>query len=150
MRSESLSSIQMYKVSGKSMWPFLKEDSVLIIKKVEPAALKIGDLVVFKSQVGSLLVHRLIKKTLSTNNELIFRAKGDANLNWDLPFSGRDLIGKVFFVKTQVISGEVNKFKLINFQAKHRKIINFVIAIISLNEMKVVVILKRVLKIFLQ
>lgn len=82
-----------FRMHGNSMYPTLKEGDLGQVDKCRPEDLKIGDIVVFKSQ-EKLVAHRLIEifylKTVK-----MFRTKGDKNVHNDLPFSADELVGKM-------------------------------------------------------
>lgn len=122
----TLQRIIMAKTAGFSMWPFLKAEDILIIKKVQADNLKIGDLIVFNNISKSQVVHRLVRKIKTENNTLLYLTKGDANVFFDHPIDYVDIVGKVFFVE------KANKFgatKLINLDNWFYKKLNFLIAI---------------------
>lgn len=143
MLSMSSQSIEMYKSCGKSMFPFLKEDAILIIKKVAPQALRIGDLVVFKSPAGLLVAHRLVKKTFLPDNSVLLQAKGDANWCYDQPFGIDDLVGKVYLIELMDKTGKV---KTIDLQIWFRRVHNFIIAKKSVNKLRAYYLLRKIFR----
>ena len=82
-----------YKMRGNSMYPTLKAGDVAHVKKCRQEDLKIGDIVVFKS--NDLLVgHRLIK--ISTQDGVrTFITKGDHSPCKDIPFTFQALLGRM-------------------------------------------------------
>ena len=48
-------------LSGYSMYPFLKPRDRLVIRKVPPYSLEVGDVVVVRDTDDRLVVHRLVK-----------------------------------------------------------------------------------------
>ncbi len=91
MLNENLS--LSYKLKGFSMYPTLKPGDVGLVEKCRPETLKIGDIVVFKSN-NILIGHRIVD-IKTKNGETIFIAKGDKNLNNDAPFTSNELLGKI-------------------------------------------------------
>ncbi|PIV82352.1 MAG: hypothetical protein COW52_14050 [Nitrospirae bacterium CG17_big_fil_post_rev_8_21_14_2_50_50_9] len=48
--------------TGYSMYPCLKPGDRLIVRKVPPACLEVGDMIAVRNTYGRLMVHRLIKR----------------------------------------------------------------------------------------
>jgi signal peptidase I len=92
-------SIEMYKVAGGSMRPFLRPGDILVIKKVAPEALCVGDVIAFHNSQQLGVVHRLIAKNKSADGVTMFQTRGDANSAPDFPVSYADIMGKVYFVE---------------------------------------------------
>ena len=76
-------------ITSSSMWPALKQGDMVMIKKVTPEGLKIGDIIVYKNEQG-FTIHRIIK--LNQNNLV---TKGDANNVEDKPVDYKEVIGRV-------------------------------------------------------
>ena len=75
------------------MYPTLKPGDIGFIEKCSPEQLKIGDIVVFKS--NNLLVgHRLIDMYFDKGVR-VFVTKGDKSPNSDAPFTGDELLGRM-------------------------------------------------------
>jgi signal peptidase I len=48
------------RIEGKSMLPFFGEGSVVVIKKIDPAKLRAGMVVVYTNRFGETVAHRLV------------------------------------------------------------------------------------------
>ena len=81
------------RLSGFSMFPFLKEGDVALIKKVEINALKIGDVIVFK-QDQKMVAHRLMALKKNGENNIL-TTKGDTSKNNDPIFTKKEYVGKI-------------------------------------------------------
>lgn len=81
------------KMTGYSMFPFLKPGHYGIVVKVTPDKLKIGDIVVF-SQNDHFIAHRLIGIS-----EDRFICKGDAMKFSDVPVLPHQILGKLIAVE---------------------------------------------------
>ncbi len=71
---------------------------VVIVKKVNPNEIKVGDVIVFRTQTTKI-IHRVIKVE-KRGNEIYFTTKGDANptsLNFEKNITPDRLIGKAIF-----------------------------------------------------
>ncbi|MEW6109943.1 MAG: signal peptidase I [Nitrospirota bacterium] len=83
------------RVTGKSMFPFLRGGEILTIKKVPSFSLRKGDLIFFKNIYGYPLLHRIIKIRESYDKTFIFFTKGDALGSIDEPVEQNKVLGKV-------------------------------------------------------
>ncbi len=82
----------MAAITSGSMWPALKEGDLIFIEGTEPEQVKVGDIVVFRSEAtGNFIIHRVVKISGQT-----FVTKGDANFTEDQPTKFENLIGKAF------------------------------------------------------
>jgi signal peptidase I len=81
------------RLSGYSMFPFLREGDVGHIQKCEIDLLKTGDVVVFKHH-DKMIAHRLLKKEI-INAKLLLITKGDTSLKPDASFDDELYVGKL-------------------------------------------------------
>ena len=83
-------------VTSGSMEPNLSIGDLLIIEKVDPASLEVGDIIVFKTRYNTMpIVHRIIEIKEGPDG-LRFRTKGDANPGSDIGYRTEDdIIGRV-------------------------------------------------------
>ncbi len=82
----------MAAITSGSMWPVLKEGSLVFIKSVKKEEVKIGDIIVYRNSNG-FTIHRVVElgeKDLTT--------KGDANFQKDVSIKYEDIIGKTLTV----------------------------------------------------
>jgi signal peptidase len=64
-------------VMGGSMEPTIHVGSIVIVRKVKPEDVRVGDIIAFKTG-ESKTIHRVIEKVVE-NGSFYFRTKGDAN-----------------------------------------------------------------------
>lgn len=91
-------------VLSGSMEPLLHVGAVAIVREVDPASAKVGDVVTFKTPAGvgraaedALTTHRIVE-VCDRGGRLVFRTKGDANRTmdqWEVPAA--DLVGTLVF-----------------------------------------------------
>jgi len=116
------------KVSGFSMWPFLKTGERLIIKRIPVKDLKIGDIILYKVDNQTLnagnqtqkteyqlVCHRLVKKIASGSGYLLY-TWGDANPKLGEPITEEALVGKV--------TGILKNGHIISFAGRWRCFVN--------------------------
>lgn len=65
-------------VRGNSMYPLLREGDIIIIERKDPSEIKIGDIVVYRSLRGGLIVHR-VTEIIVVDETYYFKTKGDNN-----------------------------------------------------------------------
>jgi hypothetical protein len=86
-----------FRVAGSSMRPTIVAGDVITVRGVDPAELRVGDIVAFR-RGNSLCVHRIIDLARSPGGLLVFRTAGDGNPGDDGIQSGDALIGRVSHV----------------------------------------------------
>ncbi len=92
-------------VSSESMEPTLHVGDLIIVKKVDPNTLKVGDIIVFyvpkdqqKEPIDFPIVHRIVQ-VIKNSSGIYFKTKGDNNSMvdyWTIPED--HVIGKVIFI----------------------------------------------------
>lgn len=97
------------RLSGYSMYPYLKPDYYGIVKKVDFDEIIIGDVIAF-SENGKYILHRVIKK-----GKDFLICKGDSRMNFDAKVKIEDIIGRLFLI-------EINS-KIVNAHSKKHKIL---------------------------
>lgn len=87
--------------AGDSMFPFIRRNEEILVAKAPPEDIAIGDVILFKSENGDKVCHRIIKIE-NKDGALWFRAKGDRNKSSGELISQRDVLGKVIAVKRRM------------------------------------------------
>jgi len=113
--------IYFFQDKGLSMWPSLKGEEKLIVKKVPLSNLKIGDLLVYRSK-EKIICHRLIKKVKDKNRYIIY-ARADASLGLPELVKEEMLLGKVI--------GILKNNKIIYVDKPIQRLINRIILLLS-------------------
>ncbi|WP_194840463.1 signal peptidase I [Hyperthermus butylicus] len=71
-------------VEGSSMLPSLYTGDIVIIHKPSPDKIKIGDIIVYRSLRGNLVIHRVVEVTTAPYcKPVCYITKGDNNLHPD-------------------------------------------------------------------
>lgn len=94
--------ISLYTIISPSMTPNIAVYDVVVVKKTNPAKLKVGDVISFYSVNdyfdNTPITHRIVQVLNTTNGGLQFRTKGDANAKVDDEIVlANNVIGKVMF-----------------------------------------------------
>ena len=89
--------VQIYTVLSGSMEPNYHVGSLVYVKPVDVAELKVGDVITFELGGGIRGTHRIIE-VLEDNGSLTFQTKGDNNDHADAnPIRPEAIVGKVKF-----------------------------------------------------
>lgn len=83
---------------GSSMYPIIREGNLCRFRPVETQRLAIGDIILFSSDSGQLIAHRLLSVRRS-EDQLLYICKGDTNLGCDAPIRREQMIGVLFSIK---------------------------------------------------
>src|SRR5215475_6649113 len=78
-----------FQAQGRSMLPFIKDGEILRVKAIDPADVKLGDIVLFRDRSG-FKAHRVIRR-----NKGKFATRGDAGLETDEAIRGEQIVGKI-------------------------------------------------------
>lgn len=99
------------RITTGSMAPTYKIDTMLLVKKTDPAQIQEGDVISFYSSDpaldGAVNTHRVVS-VQKEDGTIVYETKGDGNNIVDTyPVKGEDLIGKV--VGSSVILGKLSR-----------------------------------------
>jgi len=108
-----------YKLKGNSMYPTLKAGDVGLVEKCSIEDLKVGDILVYKTN-NTLVSHRLVDISIA-NTEYILTTKGDKCYKSDIPFNNEALLGRIntFIRKERVKKTDSIRMKMLSFIALH-------------------------------
>ena len=87
------------KVTGQSMYPFIKSGEIVTLKKVPCSTLKCWDIILYMDFSGSLILHRLVKIETLQNGDISFVTRGDALIQKDKPVTENQILGKASYVE---------------------------------------------------
>ncbi len=83
------------RVSGRSMYPFIKSGAIILVEPMTLARLKIGDIIFFRRPWGTYVAHRLIKK----NGSGMLLTKGDSHYYYDALVNMEEVLGRVIQIE---------------------------------------------------
>ncbi|MCX5750993.1 MAG: signal peptidase I, partial [Candidatus Saganbacteria bacterium] len=95
---EGAQKYSFYATAGGSMFPFVRWNEQIVVKKVNTDTIGIGEIILFSDKHNSKVAHRVVGVD-KTNDKLIFQTKGDHNDNLDEPVTEDQVIGKVVILK---------------------------------------------------
>ena len=97
----TIGNFYIFQVVSESMMPKYKIGDVIVVKKVSPNELKIGDDVSYLATAdymkGLRITHKIVDIRKDSNGEYFFTTKGDANKVTDPEIKYENIYGKVFY-----------------------------------------------------
>lgn len=89
-----------FQASGASMRPLLRDGDTLLVVPVNARQVQVGDVLLFISDQGQALVHRVIR-VHNENGELAFSIRGDRALASDGRITQEQVLGRVSQIERQ-------------------------------------------------
>jgi len=87
-----------FRVTGSSMKPFFRGGEIVTVCPVDVNLVKVGDIILVKTDSGALYLHRYIKM-VSHEGEIKYVSRGDAHITSDGLFFPRNIMGKVVAIQ---------------------------------------------------
>jgi signal peptidase I len=98
-----------FKVTGRSMRPFINCGDVVTLRNVKPETLRYGQVIFYTDSHGTAVLHRVIARTEQTDGTIMFTTKGDGLGQADSPVQSKRVLGKAVKVKRKLyLVGSVN------------------------------------------
>ena len=91
----------LFSTTGESMFPFIRWNEQILVKKVSPEKIERENVILFQSAQGSKVCHRVVKIE-DKDGRLWFQTKGDRNSFYDPPVNQQAVLGKVIAVKRRM------------------------------------------------
>ncbi len=103
-------------VEGKSMEPLLQTGDLVLVVKTLPQDIHVGDIVVYRSPYGELVIHRVIRVE-HEGGHYVYLIKGDNNAipDGNIPYSW--IIGKVVGIGGSVFKLPVIGYLTLSFKS---------------------------------
>jgi signal peptidase I len=87
-----------FRARGGSMYPFIRDGEVIIVKPAMISEVRIGDIIFYCTSQAKMVVHRVIK-TCKENGEMVLMTKGDFTPCFDQLVHSNNLLGKVVAIE---------------------------------------------------
>lgn len=81
-------------IRGRSMSPMLRDGDVVEIRDFDLNRLRVGDLLLFKTESGHLVLHRYLSQRVR-DGRVWLTTKGDASRGCDRPIASHQVLGRV-------------------------------------------------------
>ena len=92
-------------VGGVSMTPRLRNHDCVVIEPLRGERARFGDLVLYRSAGGALVLHRLVRRWRDTGGQLRLQTRGDANVRLDVSIDSARVLGRVRHIERTHMRG---------------------------------------------
>jgi hypothetical protein len=116
------------RVTGKSMFPFLRGNEMVTIKPARCSSLNKGDIILFQTREGIPHVHRLLRKWRGSNGIWSYGTMGDALFRMEGPIVEHQVLGRVSKIECACLG---KKEMSVNLETSTWRVINCIIASIQ-------------------
>ena len=121
MKNEKLADLSFFETTGFSMWPFLRAGEKLLIKKTPTGYLKVGDIIIYRTE-RQLVCHRLVKKIKQRERCLLY-VRGDSSVSSPEPITEEMFLGKAM--------GIIKNGKIVALNQMKGQLINRLIVLVA-------------------
>lgn len=83
---------------GSSMFPLIHEGNICRFRPVEEKRFGKGDIILFRSDSGHLIAHRLLS-VIRLDDECLYVCKGDTNVGYDKPIRVEQMLGILYSIR---------------------------------------------------
>lgn len=83
---------------GSSMFPLIREGNICRFRPVEEKRFGKGDIILFRSESGHLIAHRLLS-VIHLDDECLYVCKGDTNVGYDKPIRIEQMLGVLYSIR---------------------------------------------------
>jgi signal peptidase I len=91
-----------FRARGGSMFPFIRDCDILEVRCVEVQKVRVGDVILYRTQAGRPIVHRVIKKIVDEKDRMAaLITQGDAMMAADVPVHPDQILGCVTMVERE-------------------------------------------------
>lgn len=87
-----------FRMQGVSMLPFMRNNDIIKIKKMDASKIRPGDIIFFRTPSFKGVTHRVIKKII-VNGKIAFITKGDSCPYFDGYVYPEDMLGKIIVIE---------------------------------------------------
>lgn len=82
-------------IGGISMAPRLRDHDCVVIEPLRGEHARFGDLLLYRSAGGALVLHRLVRRWRDKGGQLRLQTRGDANIRLDVSIDSACVLGRV-------------------------------------------------------
>ena len=90
--------ILRFRAHGGSMHPFIRDGDIIEVKPTEASAIRLGDVIFYRSSRGRLLAHRVIKVG-AQHGQVALVTKGDSASSSDQLARPKQVLGRVVVIR---------------------------------------------------
>lgn len=114
------------KATGKSMHPLVRDGDIVILVKRPSPSLRTGDLVMARSDAGSAVLHRIVKKSRGRHGRFVFKTQGDALMVGDKAVTEENILAKAIVIER---TGASPRTKKVDLESIRWKVAGFAMAL---------------------
>ena len=122
------------RVTGQSMKPLVPSGARIVVRPVDPEALRSGDIVYFKNALGAVVLHRIVRVDRDAVRGKRFRTKGDALIAFDDPVSPEMVLGRAERIERPLPGG---RWRTVNLDTRRWRLAGAIMARLHLVGAKV-------------
>jgi len=97
-----------FRARGASMQPLVRDGDVVLVRPVAARAVRVGDVVLFKSSPEHVVVHRVIRRS-GDQNGYAFQVKGDSLSRPDAVIAEAQVFGRVDSIDREGLHIDMNR-----------------------------------------
>lgn len=116
------------RVTGRSMAPCLADDDLVTLAPVDPARIRIGDLVYTEPPGRPPLLHRVVARVRDADGQQLIHTKGDALLGPDPSLPGACVLGRVERIERR---GRTGRPQDVRTHGRRRRLVGLALALAS-------------------
>jgi len=83
---------------GSSMWPFIRDGDVLVVEPLEGGAVRVGDVMLYRTAVGRVMAHRVVRRT-AQDGDVTLLIRGDGSEGAGDTVVPGDILGRVMWME---------------------------------------------------
>ena len=87
-----------FRAGGSSMWPFIRDGDVLIVEPLEGGAVRVGDVVLYRTAAGRVMAHRVVIRT-TDDGDVALLIRGDGSEGAGDTVVPGDVLGRVTWME---------------------------------------------------
>jgi signal peptidase I len=85
---------------GSSMFPFIREGNICRFRLAEKKSFSKGDIILFRSDNGHLIAHRLLS-VIHRDEECLYSCRGDTNVGYDKLIRFEQVLGVLYSIRKE-------------------------------------------------
>jgi signal peptidase I len=89
----------LYRATGMSMFPYICDGEMLVVRKAVPDEINCGDIVLFSARGAGTKIAHFVGKKYAKDGEVFFQTRGSRSAALEEPVSFAQVAGKVMTLK---------------------------------------------------
>lgn len=89
----------LYRATGMSMFPYIRDGEILVVRKTDPDEIECGDIILFSPRALNAKVAHFVGKKYISGGNVFFQTKGGRSALLEEPVGFKQISGKVVALK---------------------------------------------------